>query len=489
MDRHLMSRQNLWILHFVLVILTLSMLTNLLTGNNLIFVLIASLIGYSVFGTLWYLSFRKALRERFASFVMFCNVIIIGIYIHLTILLDPVLTSFMFLFFYVAIMAIYQSKIVNSIAGVLAACSATYFFLNAAEKIFPSVAISELVFTIVIFLFMMMCFNSQSNFNRGLRKEVEEQRQKAIESKGTLEKAFQQMNDSLKAVQRFQQELKDHAALSSEMSATLINRVDKMAESFSEQMEHSTEIRNEMSATNTRVDEVSNSSQMIYAYSKDTLESAEASGTELAKLEGDMQIFNHSIETAATLMGQLEERTESIERIIKVVTDISKQTNLLALNASIEAARAGENGRGFAVVAEEVRKLAEGSKDSTLSISELLLEIKSFTSQATEQIVNSQSFIQTNQISMQNVKTIFREITQHMQNFSAKSQQMQDFLIILQATMQEVYSKVDSVTDISRNNHHHLESILTLIREQHTGILQMIQEFDSIEKQMSKQDR
>ncbi|MGO0060430.1 methyl-accepting chemotaxis protein [Brevibacillus fluminis] len=487
MDRHLMSRQNLWILQFVLVILTLSMVTNLLTGNDLMFVVIASLIGYTIFGTLWYLSFSKALREKTASFVRYANVIIIGIYIHLTIVLDPVLTSFMFLFFYVAIMAIYQSKVVNVIAGILAASSAAYFFLFDAANIFPSVEISELVFTVVIFLFMMACFNSQSNFNRGLRKEVEEQRRKAIESKETLEKAFQQMNDSLKAVQRFQQELHNQAAATSEMSTTLVKSLDRMAESFSEQMEHSTEIRNEMSATNMRVDEVSSSSQMIYSYSKDTLESAEASGAELDKLESDLHIFNHSIETAATLMGQLEERTESIERIIKVVTDISQQTNLLALNASIEAARAGEHGRGFAVVAEEVRKLAEGSKDSTLSISELLLEIKSFTTQATEQIVNSQGFIQKNHASMQNVKTIFHEITQHMQNFSAKSQHLQDFLFGLQATMQEVYSKVDSVTDISRNNQQHLEAILKMIREQHSGILQMIHDFDSIEKQMSQQ--
>lgn len=76
---------------------------------------------------------------------------------------------------------------------------------------------------------------------------------------------------------------------------------------------------------------------------------------------------------------------KEINNISIFINSIAEQTNLLALNASIEAARAGEEGRGFSVVAEEIRKLAEETKNSSNSISKLIGKI----STETFNIINS----------------------------------------------------------------------------------------------------
>ena len=78
-------------------------------------------------------------------------------------------------------------------------------------------------------------------------------------------------------------------------------------------------------------------------------------------------------------IGELEDKSRSISKIVSAINDIAEQTNLLSLNASIEAARAGEAGKGFAVVAEEIRKLSDQCLDSAGQISDIVNEIVSQT--------------------------------------------------------------------------------------------------------------
>lgn len=114
----------------------------------------------------------------------------------------------------------------------------------------------------------------------------------------------------------------------------------------------------------------------------------------MTELSGKMErSVDHTKETFSSLMKGMDELAEShnrsrdimlllekeasdIEVITQSVKNIAEETGLLALNASIEAARAGEEGAGFAVVAQQIRKLADESKDSVHRINELISRVQ-----------------------------------------------------------------------------------------------------------------
>ncbi|MGY4491729.1 methyl-accepting chemotaxis protein [Pseudomonas sp. TE3610] len=135
----------------------------------------------------------------------------------------------------------------------------------------------------------------------------------------------------------------------------------------------------EFSATSLNIADNMGSTQRM---AEENAEQTRIGRSSMEEASSSLQQISGALNSTATVINTLGQRSQEIGGIVGVITSIADQTNLLALNAAIEAARAGEQGRGFAVVADEVRSLASRTRQATDEISAMIGSIQHETGNA-----------------------------------------------------------------------------------------------------------
>ncbi|ACS79147.1 methyl-accepting chemotaxis protein [Maridesulfovibrio salexigens] len=203
------------------------------------------------------------------------------------------------------------------------------------------------------------------------------------------EKSITAQRDTIAATARDADEISDQlASAADELSA----QVDESRRGAEVQQQRASETATAMDQMNATVMEVARNAGEASENARVTKEKALEGQELVGQVVSSIKALEQNSEELKSSMEELGLRTDSIGKVMNVITDIADQTNLLALNAAIEAARAGEAGRGFAVVADEVRKLAEKTMDATKEVGEAITSIQDSTRtniSATENAVKS----------------------------------------------------------------------------------------------------
>jgi len=147
-------------------------------------------------------------------------------------------------------------------------------------------------------------------------------------------------------------------------------------------------------------------------------------------------------ETAATIVGGLNDSVRAIVDILATIKAVSDQTRLLALNASIEAASAGDAGKGFAVVAAEVKDLARRTAQSTDSIQSLVSKVEEQMRQAVDAISIVRGEVREMKNASLTVSAAMEEQTASVKHVSERIQQVNG----LTASVNQSLGKSDQLT-------------------------------------------
>lgn len=172
----------------------------------------------------------------------------------------------------------------------------------------------------------------------------------------------------------------------------------------------------------------------------------------MAELVAISQKSSQSMESVRQQTELTNQSAQQIRSATEIIAGISAQTNLLALNASIEAARAGEHGRGFAVVAEEIRALADQSKESTGQIEAVvsaLLDNSKISVEVTREV--SEAFLRQNE-KIQETETIFGSLNREVGKVSDAIKDIANEMEGLNADKKVIEQGIDSMVDTAQQN-------------------------------------
>jgi methyl-accepting chemotaxis protein len=184
------------------------------------------------------------------------------------------------------------------------------------------------------------------------------------------------------------------------------------------------------------------SSQKAKAVSDEAHKAAEVAGSGRHSVEQTiegMEGIQRQMSAIAESIINLSTQSQSIGEIITSVDDLAAQSKLLAVNASIEAAKAGEEGKGFSVVAQEVKSLAEQSKQATAQVRSILSDIQKATSSAVLATEQGGKAVEAGVVQSSRAGESIHALTENIAQAAQAATQ-------IAATSQQQYVGVDQVT-------------------------------------------
>lgn len=312
---------------------------------------------------------------------------------------------------------------------------------------------------------------------RDFSTELNEEKLKRKDEIGELLKIFQTIGESMREViGRIQESsnkvfqganvLEEGSRQSASAASEVAHSIEEVSKAAEEQMQSAEESAKAMENMSEGVQQVADSASVVAEKANDMDEKVKEGQTSVSEAIIQMEKIQEETKKTKAVITQLKDGAEHIEQIVAMITSISEQTELLALNAAIEAARAGEAGKGFAVVAEEVRKLADETKESAMEIQQIVQSIQSFTSDATHSMDANELEVNEGMNKISVVSDVFKqivfiisEVVEEIESLATTSEQMS-------AMSQEVLAASEEIANGTQVASSHTQQVAAAAEEQ-----------------------
>jgi len=316
---------------------------------------------------------------------------------------------------------------------------------------------------------------------------------------GELQQAFNAMADSLASIiQQVNGAVGEVKAASTmlELSATTTTSAAEEISAIVEDVANGAEtqiqsVKDAMHMASDFGNKVESTSQAMKTVADAAVQAAEYASVGSKNINVINEIIvdiKDNVVNSAALVEKLGEKTSKVTDIVGIIKEIAGRTNMLALNAAIEAARAGEAGRGFAVVANEVRVLAEQTKNASKQIEILIREIQQETKATVGAMKNGLSEVEQGTAAITDTYGTFDNIINNVNRVANDIKLVSESVYILKSDMDRVATSISGINEIAATTSEGTQSILASTEEQSAAILEITHSVHDLGEMSEKLD-
>lgn len=259
-------------------------------------------------------------------------------------------------------------------------------------------------------------------------------------------------------------------------SARMASMTDKAAGDCGKQEELGQIIFAASDQSQDALSQVAQNTQTISTSTGRNLEGARTSLADLQESSARMVQVDQRLQGFGDTVGQLSEKSASIQKVVGLIQNIASQTNLLALNAAVEAARAGVHGKGFAVVAEEVRSLANQVNAATADITENIRQVLALVEKTTGETGEIGSDVAATRQVLDRTSGNFQEMVGDFEQNNEQLMKMAAAIEELTNSNSEVHGQIGGIRELSS----HMAQEMTQTREFSRGLLNTTEEMQGL---------
>jgi len=281
-----------------------------------------------------------------------------------------------------------------------------------------------------------------NKFNNAKLSSIKEEKEKQEKLLSDLLKVAGVLSNNSKEVYHIFDDLK----MNNESVNTAVSQISKGTAESAESIQNQLLLTNHVQKI---IQETSNLSANMKNISDETSVSVNHGISIVDELNQQNTIVNQYNDNVFQTISGLNQKMTDIVQIIETIKSIAAQTNLLALNASIESARAGEAGKGFAVVAEEIRKLADQSKDSVNNIGDIIVELQKDSLDSMQAVQNLREVSKKQNGIVLTTKEIFYEVNCKMDTVDQNVDQVSESITAILKANDEIVNSINEISAVS----------------------------------------